>query len=255
MEQITLKAAPREILGKKVKVLRGKGQIPAVLYGRNFKSIPLLFDKTEFEKVFSQSGSSTIVNLTIIGQAPLKILIHEPQKDPVTDQILHVDFYKVDMTKEIHTEIPLKFIGTAPAVEELEGNLITNKDALEVECLPDKLVSEIEVNISSLKTFEDLIKVSDLKIPAGIKVLAEPEDIIAQVTPPRSEEELEEMEKEAAAEAEKAGIENIEAAAEAEKAEKEAVVEKEGAEAPAKTTETPAAIPTKQTAKENEEKK
>jgi len=255
MEQINLKASPREILGKKVKILRGKGQIPAILYGKNQKNIPLLLDKIEFEKIFAQSGSSTLISLEITGMAPIKILIREPQKDPVTDQILHVDLYKVDMTKEIHTEIPLKFVGTAPAIEELEGNLITNKDALAVECLPDKLVSEIEVDISPLKTFEDLIKISNLKIPEGIKVLADSEDIVAQVTPPRSEEELEEMEKEAAAETEKTQIETIESAAEAEKAEKAATTGgEETAEerAPAETPagETPAPAPEEKPAKE-----
>lgn len=243
MDQINLKASPREILGKKVKILRGKGQIPAILYGRNFKSMPLLLDKIEFAKVFAQAGSSTIVNLEIAGSEPQKVLIFEPQKDPVSDQIIHIDFYKVDMTKEIHTEIPLKFMGIAPAVEELEGNLITNKDALEVECLPDKLVSEIEVDISALKTFEDLIKVNDIKIPEGIKVLAEQEEIIAQVTPPRSEEELEAMEQEATADTEKAGIAGIEAAVEAEKTEKAAAAEGEEAVAGETPAEAPASAP------------
>ena len=232
--ELILKASPREILGRKTKNLRKNGQIPAILYGRNFKNIPLSLDAAEFDKVFNTAGGSTLVALETKGQEPVKILIHEPQRDPVTDKIIHADLYKVDMTQEIHTEIPLEFMGTSPAVEDLEGNLITNKDALEVECLPDKLVSEIKVDISSLKTFENLIKISDLNIPEGIKILADPEEIVAQVTPPRSEEELEEMEKEAGAE-EKAQIENIEAQAEKEKAEKAEEVESaEEAPAPAK---------------------
>jgi len=256
MEQINLKAIPREIIGKKVKVLRSKGQIPAVLYGRNFNSTPLLLDKAEFERVFPEAGSSMIVNLEISNKGIEKILIREPQKDPVTDQILHVDLYRVDMTKKIHTEIPLKFVGTSAAVEELEGNLISNKDSLEVECLPDKLVSEIEVDITPLKTFEDLIKVKNIKAPEGIKVINDPEEIIAQVTPPRSEEELEAMEQEAAAEAEKAGIENIEAVAEKEKLEKVAAKEgEEEVEGAATPAEGEAPKVAEQPAKENEEKK
>jgi len=256
MEQINLKASPREIIGKKVKVLRSKGQIPSILYGRDYKSTPLLLDKTEFEKVFSEAGSSMIVNLDITNKGTEKILIREPQKDPVTDLILHVDLYKVDMTKEIHTDIPLKFVGASAAVEELEGNLISNKDALEVECLPDRLVSEIEIDITPLKTFEDLIKVKNIKIPEGIKVINDPEEIIAQVTPPRSEEELEAMEQEAAVETEKAGIENIEATAEAEKAEKEvAKVGEEEVQSAKTPAEGEAPKPAKQPTKENEEKK
>lgn len=221
MEQITLKATRRDLLGKKVKILRGKGQIPAVLYGKKMKTIPLLLDKREFLKLADRAGESTLINLEMSQKEPAKVLIRAIQKDPVSDDLLHVDLYKVDMAKEIQTEIPLEFVGASPAVEELEGNLITNKDAIKVSCLPDRLVPKIEVDVTSLKTFEDLIRVSDLTVPEGIKVLEEPDDIVAQVTPPRSEEELKEIEEGAAAETEKAQIEGIEAAAQAEKAKKE----------------------------------
>lgn len=234
MEKVNLKAKNRELLGKKVKQLRRNGEIPAVVYGKDAENINITLDKNEFQKVLEKAGSSTIVDLDIEGKEALKVLIHEPDKHPVTDEILHVDLYKVNMKEEIHTEIPLEFVGTSVAVEDLEGNLITNKDALEVKCLPGNLVSEIKVDISALKTFEDIIKVSDLNIPEGIEVLAETDEIIAQVTPPRSEEELEEMESVAAADTEKAGIESIEADAEKEKAEKEAGGE-EG-EAPAEAS-------------------
>jgi len=233
MESIKLTATPRKLIGKKVKTLRLEGQIPAILYGKDFENVPLALNKTEFQKVLTQSGSSTIVDLDITGKQTEKVLIHEPQKNPVTDEPIHVDLYKVNMKEEIHTEIPLEFVGVSPAVEELEGNLISSKDALEVTCLPDKLVSEIKVDISKLKTFEDLIKIKDLQIPEGIKISDDPETIVVQVTPPRSEEELEEMETEAAADQEKAGIEGIEATAEKEKAEKVAAKEGEEGETPA----------------------
>lgn len=238
MAEITLKAELRKEVGKKLKNLRAENKIPAVCYGKEFENLNLTLDKKEFKKVLEEAGSSTLVNLVIPGQEPLKVLIHEPQISPVTEEILHVDLYKVNMKEEIHTEIPLNFVGVSKAVKELEGNLITNKDALEVKCLPDKLVSEIKVDISQLNTFEDLIKVGDLNIPEGIEILADAEEIIAQVTAPRSEEELEEMETEAAADSEKAQIENIEDAAVKEQADKEAA---EGAEEGAE-----AAVPTKE---------
>lgn len=222
MEKIILKSEKRTVLGKKVKSLRNDGLIPVVLYGKDFKTQSLSVKKTELEKVLSKAGTSTIVDLEIEGGDNHKILLHEPQRDAVYSKILHVDFYKVNMKVKIHTEIPLEFVGVSTAVEDLEGNLIINKDALEVECLPDDLVNHIEVDISVLKTFEDIIKVEDLKIPAGIEVQDDKEEIIAQVTPPRSEEELEAMETETAADEEKEKIEGMESTAEAEKAEKEA---------------------------------
>lgn len=221
MEQINLKATLREIKGSKVNRLRKTGKIPANLYGRDFENINLTLDTKEFSKIYDQAGSSAIVNLQIENDGNHKVLIHEPQLDPVLGKFLHVDLYKVNMKQEIHTEIPLEFVGESAAVSDLEGNLITMKDALEVECLPDKLVPQIEVDIAALKTFDDVIKVADLNIPEGIKVLAEPEEMIAQVTPPRSEEELAEMEETSAADQEKAQIEGMEKEAEAEKAEGE----------------------------------
>lgn len=217
MAELTLNAECRDLLGKKVKILRGT-KIPAVLYGRGFKPIALTLDKIQFQKVYAHAGESTLLDLDVVGKEKYQTLIRDIQKDPVSDELIHVDLYKVDMNKEIQTEIPLKFVGASPAVEEQEGNFITNKDSIKIECLPDKLVGEIEADISSLKTFEDLIKIRDLKIPAGMKVLENPDDIIAQVTAPLSEEELKALEAEEAVSQEKAQIETIEAEAEKEKA-------------------------------------
>lgn len=215
-QKLILNAEIRTATGRRVKQLRVDGKIPAVLYGRAEENINLSLDRKEFEKLYKQAGSSTIVTVKIADGESVKTLIFEPQYNPLTDKIMHVDFYKVNMKEEIHTEIPLSFIGESPAVKDLEGNLITSKDEIEVKCLPDKLVSEIEVDISVLKTFDDSIKISDLIIPEGIEVINEPEEIVAMVSAPRSEEELEEMEA-PAADTEKAAIENMEAAAEAEK--------------------------------------
>lgn len=221
MEQITLNTTTRNLSGKKVKILRRKGQIPLVLYGRNFKTLSLSAESKEFQKIANEAGEATIINLNIPEQKVVKALIRQIQKDPVTDKIIHADLYKVDMSAEIETEIPLVFEGIAPAVEELEGNFIINKDTIKVKCLPDKLVPEIQVDISVLKTFDDLIHIKDLNVPQDIQVLEESDDIVAQVTAPMSEEELQKIEEGAAAAQEKEQIENLEAQAEQEKAEKE----------------------------------
>ena len=233
MAEITLQAQKRDLLGKKVNNLRKDGQLPSILYGKNTKEIPLTLNKAEFDRIAHDAGEATIIDLRIPDEKPAKVLIRDIQRHPVNDDILHVDLYKVDMSREIQTEIPLKFEGTAPAVEELEGNLITNKDSIKVECLPDKLISEIIVDVSTLKTFDDLIHIKDLNIPEGIQVLDDGEEIIAQVTPPRSEEELAELEAEptAAAEEEKMQIETMEAKAAAETASKESEEEAEQEEA------------------------
>ena len=182
METLTLKASPRELKGKKVKILRREGQIPAILYGRNFTSLPLVLSTKEFTEVGGQAGESTIINLDITGKEPAKVLIRKIQRDPVTDSLIHVDLYKVDMKQEIQTEIPLEFGGTAPAVEELEGNLITNKDSIRVECLPDKLPPQIEVDLSQIQEVGQAIYVKDIVLSADISVDNDPNQMVARVS-------------------------------------------------------------------------
>ncbi len=192
MEAITLEAKTRTILGKKVKKIRRNGLIPANLYGNGIENQSLTLNLVAFAQVFKKAGSSTLVSLKIDDQKSFKVLVHEPDREPRTRAITHVDFYKVKMSEKIKTEIPLEFIGESPAVTDLEGNLIINRDAVQVECLPDALVQHIEVDLSVLKTFDDMIHISDLKIPEKMEILDDAEELIATVSAPRSEEELEE---------------------------------------------------------------
>jgi len=219
-KKYTLKAESRELAGKKVKKLRESGRIPAVIYGHGIKSESLSLDKSDFDKIYSEAGSASLIDLEIEQKAAIKVLSKEPQLDPVTGEPQHVDFYKVRMDEKIKTEIPLEFIGESDAVTQLDGSLVTNRDNIEVECLPADLIPNIEVDITSLKSFEDSICVKDLKVPSNIEIITDPEEVIASVEEPRSEEELAELE-ESAADEEKEAIEQMEAAAEGEGAEGE----------------------------------
>lgn len=196
MLKISLKAKQRSIIGKKAKELRNKDLIPLVLYGHGFKPENIEAAKNTFIKVSQKAGSSNLVDLEIEQKKPIKVLIHDIQTHPVSDEIIHADLYRVRKDRRLRTQIPLHFTGKSRAVEDKEGNLITHKDSIEVEVLPDDLIDEIKVDISSLKTFDDAIKISDLDIPLTIEVLDEKDDIVANVTPPRSEEELEALEEE-----------------------------------------------------------
>ena len=222
-------AEKREITGKKVKSIRAEGIMPAVLYGHKVEAENISIPIVNFEKTFSEAGTSSLIDLVVGSEKPVKVLSHEPQNDPVTGRAIHVDFYRVKMDKKIKTEIPLNFIGESEAVEQLEGSLVTNKDTVEVECLPTDLVSEIDVDISSLKIFDDVIKVTDLNVPTGIEILHDKEEIIALVEKPRSEEELAELEETSAADEEKEALEKMEAEGQAEEGiEAEDAEDKEG---------------------------
>lgn len=175
---------------------RNEGFVPAIVYGKGFDNIQIALEKISFMKLFREAGTSNLIDLVVDGGKNIKTLIHDVQFDPIKSDILHVDFYKVNMKEKIHAEVPLKFVGDSIAVIDKEGSLITSKDSIEVECLPADLIPELEVDISVLDDFEKNIKISDLKLPEGIEIQDDPEEIIAHVEEPRSEQELEELETE-----------------------------------------------------------
>lgn len=230
--ELSIHATPRILTGKLNRKLRIAGQLPAVLYGKGKESVSLQVSQKEFEKVFHQTGESTLVNLVIEGAGQRKVLIHDVAKHFMKDVPIHVDFYEVDLTRKIHAKIPVHFAGLAPAVKELGGVLIKNINEVEVEALPADLPPFIEVNIENLKAFNDIVRVGDLNLGGKVKVLGHAEDAIVTVQAPRTAEELAELEK-PTAEAEKAAIEGM-AAEEAKPAvEGEEAEVAEGEKAPA----------------------
>jgi len=194
MEKIKIQAAKRDVLGKKVSALRREGLIPVVLYGKGKENMSLSVNKKEFDRAYRMSGGSTIIQVEIEGEKTKNVLIKDIDKSPVSDSILHADFYQVRMSEKITAPIPLSFVGDSKAVIDLTGSLITNKSEVEVECLPADLPHEIEVDISVLEDFEAVIHVKDIKVPEGVEIKDDPEETVALVEPPRSEEELAELE-------------------------------------------------------------
>lgn len=191
MESLKLQAQKRD-KKENVKDLIKASLIPAVVYGPKLKENKLVkVQINELKKVYAEAGESTLIELIVDGKSEGKVLIKDEQRNPVKDTLIHVDFYEVDMTKEIHTEIPLHFVGESKAVKELAGVLIRSISEIEVRCLPTDLVKQIEVDISALNTFDDVIKIHDLKLPAGIKLVHETDDVVATVAEPKAEEVFE----------------------------------------------------------------
>lgn len=221
MDTLSLSAQVRTVTGKHVKEIRKDGLTPVVMYGHGTEPVALSVASKHLHDLWRQAGSNQLVDLAVDDKSPVKVLIHDIQRHPVSGIILHADLYQVRMTEKLETEIPLKFVGESTAVKDLEGTLVTEKDALEIRCLPGDLVAEFEVDLSALATFDDVIKVADIKVPQTIDVLNDPEETVALVNPPRSEEELEAELAPSGEDAEKAAIAGIEATAEAEKAEGE----------------------------------
>jgi len=193
MTDFKLKAKKRD---GSANITRSEGFVPAIVYGKGFDNAKIALEKVSFLRLYKEAGTSNLIEVEIDGEKGLKTLIHEVQVDPITSAVTHVDFFKVNMKEKIHADIPLNFIGDSPAVINLEGSLITSKDSIEVECLPSDLIPELEVDISGLDDFEKNIKISDLKVPAGVAILDDPEEIVVFVQEPRSEEELSDLETE-----------------------------------------------------------
>lgn len=189
MQHATLSAQKREVTGRSTDALRATGAVPAVMYGFGTEPVNIVVDRNAFVKVYDQAGESTVVELTIDGTTH-PVLIAEVQRNPLTDFFTHADFRRVDPTRKIEANIRIVLVGESHAVKVDGGTLIQSLEELEVFALPDKLVAEIEVDISKLKTFDDVIHVSDIVVPEGIEVKDDAETAVASVQAPRSEEEL-----------------------------------------------------------------
>jgi large subunit ribosomal protein L25 len=189
MADITINAIKRDVVGKAVKKLRYAGKIPAVLYGHNVKAENIELSENEFIKAFRKAGESTVINLLVDGKST-PVLIHDVHNHYLTERPIHVDFYAVNMDEKLKATVQIHFIGESQAVKALGGILAKNLSEIEVESLPTDLPPYIEIDISALNTFDDAIRVSDVKISDKVKILAAPEEVIVTVNPPRSEEDL-----------------------------------------------------------------
>ena len=190
MTQPTLNAQTRQIVGRKVKVLRREGWLPASVYGKKVKSIPVQVSAKDFAKVFAETGETGIIKLKVEKGESRPVLSTNPQKDPVTDNIIHVDFHQVDLKEKVTVAVPIEVEGESPAVKEKGAVLVTVIDEVKVEALPQDLPEKFVVDISGLKEFNESILVKDLTVDRKkVKLLAEEGETIVMVQQPKEETE------------------------------------------------------------------
>ncbi len=192
-DTIRLEAKVREKAGSMLQSLRKQGQIPAVVYGHGTEPMMISLDEMVFGKAYKAAGENTMFPLAIDGRKPVNVLIKDVQFHPLTSRLIHADFIQVRMDEAIEANIPLEFVGEAPAIREQGGILVRALDELEVSAFPQDLPHSIAVDLSALRTFEDIIKIKDLVIPAKVKVTLDPETVVALIEAPRSEAELEKL--------------------------------------------------------------
>lgn len=187
MQTTNLAAEHRTAVRKGLGALRRSGYLPAVLYGVSKTPVSIQLNSREATRVINRISGTVLVDLALDGQTR-KTLLREVQRNFVTDEILHVDFFEVAMDRVMRVDIPVRLVGAAPAVTTLGGVLVRGLAEIEIECLPGDLIQEIAIDLSVLKQINDSIHVSDLQVPSTIKVLTHGDEQIARVTYASQEE-------------------------------------------------------------------
>jgi large subunit ribosomal protein L25 len=176
-----LKAATRDLLGKRSRRLHGEGKLAAVVYGHNTKPIPLVLERLEFQKVFLKSGRTHLVDLLVDGDRTEKVLVREIQTHPRRLGPIHVDFYQVNLEEKITVEVPVHLVGESAAVKRGDADILQPLHSLRVECLPSDIPEAFEVDLTPLEEIESEIRISDVKMPKGVTVLIDPEELVVKI--------------------------------------------------------------------------
>lgn len=174
---IELTATKRTEKGNALDTLRGKGSMPAVVYGPKQESLSITVDRRDFEKVFKKAGESTVVSISVDGDV-IPTLIHDVDHDPVTNAPRHADFYAIVKGQKVQVMIPLEFIGESEAVKG-GANLIKTMHEIEVEADPMNLPHELTVDISKLAAIGDQVLAKDITLPSGVVLVADAEEVVA----------------------------------------------------------------------------
>ncbi len=204
-QALTLQLEPRTVVGKRVRHLRRQGITPVHLYGRDAESLSLQGESAVVLRTVTQAGVNRPISVSVAGHpTPYLTFIREVQKNPLTDLLLHVDFYQVPMAEVTQAEVPVHLMGEAPAIRTLNGVLLQTLNSIRIEALPLDMPQYIEMDISGLDDFEKALRVSDVTVGDKVTVLNEPDEMIARVNAPRV---IVEEEVAVAAEEEEAGAE------------------------------------------------
>jgi large subunit ribosomal protein L25 len=189
MEAPKLAAQRRTVVGKRVGQLRRSGNLPAVLYGPGVDAMAIQVNTREATRMFRHVHGAELIDLDVDGDTR-KVLLHNLQRDAIRGDLLHADFYAVDMTRPIKVHVPIRLVGSSFAVNSLSGVLVRGVAGVEVECLPGDLITVIETDLGELKEIGSAINVRDLHVPPAVTILTDPDELVARVTFQAKEEDL-----------------------------------------------------------------
>jgi len=191
--EFVLEAEARVITGKKVSQLRNAGLVPVTVYGPKIEPINLQIPYRNLERMLLKAGGTNLIDLTVDGKVHI-VLAREVQRDVLKGKILHADFFSVDAARKKRYAIPVHLIGESPAIASKRGIMLTGTQTITVETLPGKLLHGIDVDISGMTEIGSTIVVGDIKMPADVVVIDDPEEMVFRITQTsaqRAEEEIE----------------------------------------------------------------
>ncbi len=196
MENLSLSVDKRALTGKSgARAVRRAGSIPGVVYGIK-DSTPLAIPPQELEALLgTRAGANVVFQLNVEGETASErpVIVKELQRDPMRGDIIHADFLEIRMDEKIEIAVPLSLSGESPG-EKMGGTISQLLRELEVSCLPNAIPEQIEVDISEVE-IGDVLHVRDLQIPAGVELVADPDDpVMTVIVPVEEEEEVEEDE-------------------------------------------------------------
>ena len=190
MAELSLQVSRREGSGKGVaRKLRQNGRIPAVVYGGHREPVAIEVDRKSVSELVTKSehGVRSIFLLKMSGtDQQRQAMIKDLQIDPISRRIIHIDFVRVMMDEVVRVTVPVHVNGMAKGVKEAGGMLDFQVRDLHVECLPSAIPDAIEVDVSNLEIHK-YIRISDIQVPAGVKILDDPERVVVGVTVARAE--------------------------------------------------------------------
>ncbi len=187
MEVQSISLSQRTVTGKKVKQLRRQGILPVHMYGRGFESQALQGAAGELRRLLLRVGTNIPISIEIEGIDGENIcFVRDVQRHPVTEDFLHIDFIRVDVSQVISAEVPITLIGFSPATLQ-GGTLLQPLTSLLVEALPMDIPATIEADVSVLVDFDKSIVVSDIAVGDNVRVLTDTDEMVARVSPPRVE--------------------------------------------------------------------
>lgn len=177
-ERIVIEAEPREVIGKQTNKLRRDGWIPGVIYGRKTQA-SVQMEQKALRRALRVVGTAHLADVSLNGKTHT-VLVREIQQHATRGDIVHVDFLEVDMKAKLRSSAMVVGIGEAAPEAEGLGDVTILTHSVEIECLPDDLVSEIEFNMALIATPDDVVYVKDLVAPKGVEILDDPDTVIAR---------------------------------------------------------------------------